>query len=38
MVITNHDIIMRLLIALIVGGLTGLERERSHQFAGSIFE
>lgn len=34
MVITNHDIIMRLLIALIVGGLTGLERERSHQFAG----
>ena len=34
MVITNQDIIMRLLIALIVGGLTGLERERSHQFAG----
>ena len=34
MLITNHDIIMRLLIALIVGGLTGLERERSHQFAG----
>ena len=34
MVITNHDIIMRLLIALIVGGLTGLERERCHQFAG----
>ena len=34
MVITNQDIIMRLLIALFVGGLTGLERERSHQFAG----
>ena len=34
MLITNQDIIMRLLIALIVGGLTGLERERSHQFAG----
>ena len=34
MVITNQDIIMRLFIALIVGGLTGLERERSHQFAG----
>ena len=34
MVITNQDIIMRLLIALIVGGLTGLERESSHQFAG----
>lgn len=34
MLITNRDIIMRLLIALIVGGLTGLERERSHQFAG----
>lgn len=34
MFITNRDIIMRLLIALIVGGLTGLERERSHQFAG----
>jgi putative Mg2+ transporter-C (MgtC) family protein len=25
---------MRLLIALIIGGLTGLEREKSHQFAG----
>ena len=34
MSITNSDIIMRLLIALIIGGLTGLERERSHQFAG----
>ena len=34
MVITNQDIIMRLFIALIVGGLTGLERESSHQFAG----
>lgn len=34
MFINNGDIVMRLLIALIVGGLTGLERERSHQFAG----
>src|SRR5699024_2354477 len=25
---------MRLIIALIIGGLTGLEREKSHQFAG----
>lgn len=34
MTITNSDIIIRLLVALIVGGLTGLEREKSHQFAG----
>jgi putative Mg2+ transporter-C (MgtC) family protein len=33
-VVTNKEIIMRLLIALIIGGLTGLEREKSHQFAG----
>ena len=34
MTITNSDIIVRLLIALIIGGMTGLEREKSHQFAG----
>jgi len=34
MIISNTDIIIRLLIALIIGGVTGLERERSHQFAG----
>ncbi|MBO3444699.1 MgtC/SapB family protein [Clostridium sp. CCUG 7971] len=33
-IITNKEIIIRLLIALIIGGLTGLEREKSHQFAG----
>lgn len=32
--IDNKEIIIRLLIALIIGGLTGLEREKSHQFAG----
>ncbi|MBP3930882.1 MAG: MgtC/SapB family protein [Peptostreptococcaceae bacterium] len=31
---TSKDIIIRLLVALIIGGLTGLERERSYQFAG----
>ncbi|MBQ1793041.1 MAG: MgtC/SapB family protein [Peptostreptococcaceae bacterium] len=31
---TSKDIITRLLVALIIGGLTGLERERSYQFAG----
>ncbi|MBW4863349.1 MgtC/SapB family protein [Paeniclostridium sordellii] len=34
MIITAIDIITRLLIALIIGGLTGLEREKSYQFAG----
>ncbi|MDU5021420.1 MAG: MgtC/SapB family protein, partial [Clostridiales bacterium] len=33
-IITAIDIITRLLIALIIGGLTGLEREKSYQFAG----
>ncbi|MEG1310705.1 MAG: MgtC/SapB family protein [Romboutsia sp.] len=33
-IISNIEIIIRLLIALIIGGLTGLEREKSHQFAG----
>lgn len=32
--VSNKEIIIRLLIALIMGGLTGLEREKSHQFAG----
>jgi putative Mg2+ transporter-C (MgtC) family protein len=32
--VSNKEIIIRLLIALIIGGLTGLEREKSHQFAG----
>ena len=32
--ITNKSIIIRLIIALVIGGLTGLEREKSHQFAG----
>ena len=27
-------VILVLIIALIIGGLTGLEREKSHQFAG----
>ncbi len=34
MIIRNEEIIIRLLIALFMGGLTGLERERSSQFAG----
>ena len=34
MQVTDNDIIIRLLVALVIGGLTGLERERSHQFAG----
>lgn len=33
-VIDSKEIIIRLLIALFIGGLTGLEREKSHQFAG----
>lgn len=33
-IVGNKEVILRLLIALIVGGLTGLEREKSHQFAG----
>ncbi|MFR5746724.1 MAG: MgtC/SapB family protein, partial [Romboutsia timonensis] len=33
-IISNGAIIIRLIIALIIGGLTGLEREKSHQFAG----
>ena len=30
----HKEVILRLLIALVIGGLTGLEREKSHQFAG----
>ena len=30
----HREVILRLLIALVIGGLTGLEREKSHQFAG----
>ena len=33
-IISAKEIITRLLIALIIGGLTGLEREKSYQFAG----
>ncbi|MGL5714791.1 MAG: MgtC/SapB family protein [Paraclostridium sp.] len=33
-IITAKEIIIRLVVALIIGGLTGLERERSYQFAG----
>ncbi|RDY24427.1 MgtC/SapB family protein [Romboutsia maritimum] len=32
--IETREIVIKLLLALTVGGLTGLERERSHQFAG----
>ncbi len=31
---TAKEIVTRLLIALIIGGLTGIEREKSYQFAG----
>lgn len=34
LIIAAKEIITRLLIALIIGGLTGLEREKSYQFAG----
>lgn len=34
LIISAKEIITRLLIALIIGGLTGLEREKSYQFAG----
>ncbi|MGL5642974.1 MAG: MgtC/SapB family protein [Paraclostridium sp.] len=34
MAISAKEIITRLLVALIIGGLTGLEREKSYQFAG----
>lgn len=30
----NKEIIIRLLLALIIGGIVGIEREKSHQFAG----
>ncbi|MGL5694247.1 MAG: MgtC/SapB family protein [Peptostreptococcaceae bacterium] len=30
----TKEIIIRLILALLIGGLTGLEREKSHQFAG----
>ncbi len=30
----TREIIIKLLLALFIGGLTGLEREKSHQFAG----
>lgn len=33
-ILRNGDIIIKLLLAVIVGGLTGYERERSNQFAG----
>ena len=33
-IIRSQTIIIRLIIALIIGGMTGLEREKSHQFAG----
>lgn len=32
--INDKEIILRLFISLIIGGLTGLEREKSNQFAG----
>ncbi|WP_455542887.1 MgtC/SapB family protein [Intestinibacter sp.] len=32
--INEKEIIIRLLICLVIGGLTGLEREKSNQFAG----
>lgn len=31
---SNEEIIIRLLVALIIGGIVGIEREKSHQFAG----
>ncbi|MGL5329664.1 MAG: MgtC/SapB family protein [Peptostreptococcaceae bacterium] len=31
---STKEIIIKLLLALLIGGLTGLEREKSHQFAG----
>ncbi|MBC5997017.1 MgtC/SapB family protein [Romboutsia ilealis] len=34
MIIGFSEIIIKLLLALFIGGLTGLEREKSHQFAG----
>ena len=30
----TKEIALRLLLALLIGGMTGIERERSHQFAG----
>lgn len=33
-ILRNEEIIIKLLLAVIVGGLTGYERERSNQFAG----
>lgn len=30
----TKEIIIKLILALLIGGLTGLEREKSHQFAG----
>src|SRR3989338_6166803 len=32
--LTNSDILIRLLIAAVLGGVIGLERERSHKVAG----
>ena len=33
-IIENREILIRLMMALIMGGLTGIEREKSSQFAG----
>ena len=33
-ILRNYEIIIKLLLAVIVGGFTGYERERSNQFAG----
>ena len=33
-ILNNHEIIIKLLLAVIVGGFTGYEREKSNQFAG----
>lgn len=33
-ILKNEEVIVKLLLAVIVGGFTGYEREKSNQFAG----
>ena len=33
-IVRNHEVIIKLILAVIVGGFTGYEREKSNQFAG----
>ena len=33
-IVRNQEVIIKLILAVIVGGFTGYEREKSNQFAG----